>query len=59
MATVTSGYVKTVNYAASNEKSGLRGALNYFTNGVQDILLAAPLNPLHSFGASQKFSPIH
>lgn len=54
MATVTSGYVKTVNYAASNERQGLLGYLNYFTNGVQDVLLAAPLNPLHSFGESQR-----
>ncbi|KAJ7334059.1 hypothetical protein DFH08DRAFT_880021 [Mycena albidolilacea] len=56
MATVTSGYVKTVNYAASNEKQGLRGYLNYFTNGVQDILLSSPLNPFHSFAKSTVLS---
>jgi hypothetical protein len=54
MATVTAGYVKTVNYVASNEKRGLRGYLNYFTNGVQDILLTSSLNPFHSFGVPQK-----
>ncbi|KAF7356662.1 Tuberculostearic acid methyltransferase UfaA1 [Mycena venus] len=56
MATVTSGYVKTVNYAASNEKQGLRGYLNYFTNGVQDVLLSSPLNPFHSFAKSTVLS---
>ncbi|KAK7030681.1 Tuberculostearic acid methyltransferase UfaA1 [Favolaschia claudopus] len=56
MATVTSGYVKTVNYEATNEKQGLRGILHYFTNGVQDVLLSSPLTPLHSLAKSTVLS---
>ncbi|KAJ6604983.1 hypothetical protein B0H10DRAFT_631026 [Mycena sp. CBHHK59/15] len=59
MATHTSGYIKTVNYAASNEKrGGLRGYLNYFANGVQDTLVtgSSRLNPLQSFAKSTVLS---
>ncbi|KAJ7292695.1 hypothetical protein C8J57DRAFT_4619 [Mycena rebaudengoi] len=53
MATVTAGYIKTVNYAASNEKRGLLGVLNYVANGVQDLLVSTPLQ---SFAKSSVLS---